>query len=63
MLGLFKKKIEPAFREKAILSLAQQEEMDAEKYVAALNADEIKHPLLASLRARVKKKNRQYRQQ
>ena len=29
--------------------------MDAEKYVAALNADEIKHPLLASLRVRVKK--------
>ena len=51
----FSKKIQLAFREKAILSLAQQEESDPVKYVAALNADEIKHPLLASLRVRVKK--------
>ena len=51
----FSKKIQIAFREKAILSLAQQEDSDALQYVAALNADEIKHPLLASLRVRVKK--------
>jgi hypothetical protein len=51
----FSKKIQLAFREKAILSLAQQEESDSVKYVAALNAHEIKHPLLASLRVRVKK--------
>ena len=54
MLGL-SKNVELAFRGKAILSLAQQEDMDAEKYVAALNADKIKHPILASLRVRVKK--------
>jgi len=51
----FSKKIQLAFREKAILSLAQQEGLDPLQYVAALNADEIKHPLLASLRVRVKK--------
>ena len=51
----FSKKIQLAFREKAILSLANQEESDPTKYVAALNAHEIKHPLLASLRVRVKK--------
>ena len=49
------KKIPLAFREKAILSLAQQEGSNRAEYVAALNAHEIKHPLLASLRVRVKK--------
>ena len=51
----FSKKIQLAFREKAMLTLAQQEESDPVKYVAALNAHEIKHPILASLRVRVKK--------
>ena len=51
----FSKKILLGFREKAILSLAQQEDSDSAAYVAALNAHEIKHPLLASLRVRVKK--------
>ncbi len=51
----FSKKIQLAFREKAILSLAQLEGSDPAEYVAALNAHEIKHPLLASLRVRVKK--------
>ena len=51
----FSKKTLLAFREKAILSLAQQDGIDSAQYLAALNADEIKHPLLASLRVRVKK--------
>ena len=51
----FSKKTLLAFREKAILSLAQQDGIDRPQYLAALNADEIKHPLLASLRVRVKK--------
>ena len=51
----FSKKIQLAFRQKAILSLAQQEDSESATYVAALNAHEIKHPLLASLRVRVKK--------
>ena len=51
----FSKKIQLGFREKAILSLAQQEDSDSASYVAALNAHEIKHPLLTSLRVRVKK--------
>ena len=51
----FSKKVQLAFRSKAILSLAQQEDSDSATYVAALNAQEIKHSLLASLRVRVKK--------
>ena len=51
----FSKKIQLGFREKAILSLAQQEDSDSAAYVAALNTHDIKHPLLASLRVRVKK--------
>ena len=43
----FSKKIQLGFREKAILSLAQQEDSDSAAYVAALNAHDIKHPLLA----------------
>ena len=50
----FSEKIQLAFREKDLLPLAQQEGSDPVKYVAALNAHEIKHPLLASLRVRVK---------
>ena len=38
-----------------MLSLAGQEGPESSAYVAALNAHEIKHPLLASLRVRVKK--------
>ena len=51
----FSKKIQVGFRAKAILSLAQQESSESAAYVDALNANEIKHPVLASLRVRVKK--------
>ena len=54
----FSKKIQLAFREKAILTLAQHEDSDSAGYVTALNLQEIKHPLLASLRVRVKKAQR-----
>jgi len=51
----FSKKIQVGFRAKAILSVAQQESSESAAYVDALNANEIKHPVLASLRVRVKK--------
>ena len=51
----FSKKIQLGFREKTIRSLAQQEDSDSAAYVAALNTHDITHPLLASLRVRVKK--------
>ena len=51
----FSKKIQLGFREKAVLSLAQLNDSESATYVDALNAHEIKHPLLASLRVRVKK--------
>ena len=43
------------FREKAILELGGKEHTDADSYLTALANGEIKHPLLASLRVRVKK--------
>ena len=51
----FSKKIQVGFREKAMLSLAQLEGHPSATYVTHLNAHEIKHPSLASLRVRVKK--------
>ena len=51
----FSKKIQVGFREKAMLSLAQCEGVDSADYVARLENHDINHPVLASLRVRVKK--------
>ena len=48
----FSQKLQLAFRSKAMCSLASQ---TPEEYEAALGAGDLRHPLLASLRVRVKK--------
>ena len=51
----FSKKIQIGFRAKAILSLADKAEQQPHSYQCTLSAGGIRHPLLASLRVRVKK--------
>lgn len=50
------KKITLAFRSKAMLQLASLEEGDDEEYEHRLASDELRHPILASLRVRIMSK-------
>ena len=51
----FSQNVQIAFRQKAMLSLAQQTHEDPDTYQSELAAGNIRHPLLASLRVRIKK--------
>ena len=53
------KKISLAFRSKAMLQLASLEEGEDAEYQQSLQTDELRHPLLASLRLRLQSKSQQ----
>ena len=52
----YSKKISLAFRSKAMLQLASLEATESKEYEERLGSDELRHPLLASLRLRVQRK-------
>ena len=53
----YSKKISLAFRSKAMLQLASLEATESKEYEERLGNDELRHPLLASLRLRVQQKS------
>ena len=54
------KKISVAFRSKAMLQLASLEEGREEEYEHQLASDELRHPILASLRLRIQSKPQEH---